>query len=325
MAKKPERYIIPAGYGYSSPMDLRRQFSDLISQAIDQKQFGGLTRRFSAVYQHATQLTSGCCFYCNQKLTETERDGPLLALMQGAYAWDHFRPASRYGLFIIGNVVLACAKCNLEKSDAPAFEYWASRKARKMPLRFKTEAEFYKVQSELTSLESENNIAGFYPIVVSEDEFSETEPQDILEACRIVGGSSIAAEFLESYTPGGVARWLRLARQDADIFEQLADVTDSSGIYESYTKRTGREIGSDARIDVKARITRFCESIEDLTGKDDIRDLTPIEFRTLVKSVMLSVKDKINETNKFKRLIRVLVGHPDLEGFRVIVEDQAVL
>lgn len=325
MVKKPERYIIPAGYGYSSPMDLRRQFSDLISQAIDQKQFGGLNRRFSSVYQHAAQLTSGCCFYCNMKLASRYSARSLPELVQGTYAWDHFRPASRYGLFVIGNVVLSCAKCNIEKSDSPAFEYWASRKAGKLPLRFKTEAEFYKIQSELTALESVNNLADFYPIVVSEDEFSETEPQDILEACRIVGGSSIAAEFLESYTPGGVARWLRLARRDADIFEQLADVRDSHGIYESYTERTGRSIGPDARVDVKARITRFCESIEDLTGKDDIRDLTPIEFRTLVKSVMLSVKDKPNETNKFKRLIRVLVGHPDLEEFREIVEDQAVL
>lgn len=318
MSKKRYNYAIPSGYGYGSPMDSRRMFSDLISRAIDQNLFPNDSLIFGRVYQHAVNLTSGCCFYCNSKLTE--RDNARPALVQGSYAWDHFVPASYYGLFIIGNVVLACATCNLEKSNATAEEYWESRQDRNLPLRFKTREAFQKVANELAELEKINNIADFYP---SRDD--ESDPTDILEACRIVGASEVASEFLESYTPSVFARWLCTTRDDADILTQLADVTDDAGLYKLYEERNKRRCQGDSRSDVRGRISRFTEIMEEVTGRTDVRKLTKREYRATIKFTMEKFHDKIGERNKHKMLFRILVEHPDLAKLRPIAWDQDVM
>lgn len=334
MTKKKQEYNIPTGYGFSSPLDLRRVLSDLVAQAIDNKTNDGSTNKCESVYQHAAQLTNGCCFYCNQKLSKYD-DRPRLTskddkrnrpdLIQGTYAWDHFVPVSKYGLLIKGNVVLACSKCNIEKSDSSAYDYWKSRKEQKLPLRFRTEEEFLKVQEELFTLEADYNIDNFYPVISSDEEFLKSEPKDILKAMKLVVESDIVKEYLETYTPGGVARWLRLSRDDADIFEQLADLDDSFGIYEKYAEVHGRELGFNAKNDVKARITRFCEYVHEITGVTDIRDLSDLEFMTLVRSLLKSIEYSGDEVTKFRRFIRVLILHPDLENFYNIIQEHKVL
>src|SRR5699024_7832188 len=318
MTKKKQNYNIPTGYGFSSPLDLRRMCSDVMSKAIDAQTNTGITLECESVYQHATQLTNGCCFYCNQKLSKQDKKSPP-ELVQGTYAWDHFVPASKYGLFIIGNVVLSFAKCNLEKSDSSAYNYWKSRKEQKLPLRFRTEEEFLKVQEELFTLEAEHNIDNFYPVISSDEDFVKSEPKDIQVALGLMSSSGIVKEYLETYTSRGVARWLRLSRDDADIFEQLADLDDSFGIYEKYEKIYGYKAGFDSRNDVKARITRFCEYVHEVTEVTDIRDLSDIEFLTLIRSLLKSVDYSYGETTKFRRFIRVLILHPDLEDFYNII------
>src|SRR5699024_4994614 len=114
--------------------------------------------------------------------------------------------------FIIWNVVLSCAKCNLEKSDSSAYNYWKSRKEQKLPLRFRTEEEFLKVQEELFTLEAEHNIDNFYPVISSDEDFVKSEPKDIQVALGLMSSSGIVKEYLETYTSRGVARWLRLSR-----------------------------------------------------------------------------------------------------------------
>lgn len=317
MAKKPIEYAIPAGYGHSSPMDFRRLFSDLISKAIYKKDYPE-SAIFEKVYQHAANLTSGHCFYCNMKLSE--RDNALPRLMQGEYAWDHFVPASQYGLFIIGNVVLACESCNLEKSNWPADEYWESRYISKQPLRYKTLAEFKQVEAELTALEREKNTANFYPV-----KDTENDPTDILEACRIVGASSIAQEYLEAYTPAGFTRWLNTSRNDADILTQLADVDDEAGLYELYETRNRRRCQGMSRNDIRGRVSRFTEMMEEVTGRNDVRELTPREYRALIKFTMEKFHDKVGEREKYRRLFRILAEHPDLQLLRPVAWDQQVM
>ena len=317
MAKKPIEYAIPAGYGHSSPMDFRRLFSDLISKAI-YKRFDENGPIFEKVYQNAANLTSGHCFYCNMKLSE--RDNSLPRLIQGTYAWDHFVPASQYGLFIIGNVVLACETCNLEKSNWPADEYWEQRYNQKQPLRYKTRDEFKKVADHLTALERDHNTANFYPV-----KDLENDPTDILEACRIVGASSIAQEYLEAYTPASLARWLNASRADADILAQLADVDDEAGLYELYETRNRRRCQGTSRNDVRGRVSRFTEMMEEVTGRNDVRELTPREYRALIKFTMEKFHDKVGERDKYRRLFRILAEHPELQHLRPVAWDQQVM
>ena len=54
----------------------------------------------------------GRCFYCNSELS------PRSWGKRNKSGWtrDHFRP-KRYGAALLGNVVLCCFGCNLEKSD----------------------------------------------------------------------------------------------------------------------------------------------------------------------------------------------------------------
>lgn len=318
MASKPKDFAIPAGYGVSSPTDARRIFSDLISRAIDMRLYPR-TKLFAEVYATAAELTSGCCFYCNSKLYN--RENKRYSLIQGTYAWDHFVPASRYGLFIEGNVVLACAVCNLEKSDSSAEEYWTWRKNNKLPLRIKTSQEFYEVQKSLTELEATSNIANFYP--ETSDEGLVT---DVLEASTLLGASDVAKEFLEMFEAGRVKRWTRRERADSHVLRALDDIeNDAEGLWNKFETEAHTSYGFYSRRDVSARISQFVATVEDVTSKDDLRSLTKSEFRAVIKFILEAKRDSINETQKYKRLIRVISCHEELEHLKSVAWDQEVM
>lgn len=318
MADKPSNFAIPAGYGVSSPTDMRRLFSDLISRAIDKALYED-TKLFAEVYRSASDLTAGCCFYCNAKLYN--RENQRYALIQGAYAWDHFVPASRYGLFIEGNVVLACTACNLGKSDSSAEEYWTWRKENKLPLRFKTSQAFNEVQSTLTALEATSNIADFYPRV-EDEEFA----TDIITAAQALGASDLAEDYLEIFEAGRVKRWTRRPRPDSHILRALDDIEDDKeGLWLEFEKEAHTSYGFHSRHDVSSRISQFAAIVEDVTGKSDLRTLTDGEFRATIKFILEAKRDSIGETQKYKRLLRVIVCHQELRHLKPIAWDQELM
>lgn len=66
-------------------------------------------------YTELLKAQGGTCFYCNRALTN-QRQVDSRGKVNG-YTRDHFLPKSQGFTALKGNVVLACVKCNMSKSN----------------------------------------------------------------------------------------------------------------------------------------------------------------------------------------------------------------
>lgn len=303
-------YKITSTYKPASVMYARRYLSDALSQVIDSQKTVN-TSIFYEVYQYAMNLTNGNCFWCDTKLVA--HDGSQkLEQITGASHWDHFIPAAQWGLFVQGNVVLSCVACNLDKSDSDPLEYWEYRRSLKLPLRYKTVAAFQAVYRKLMNEAHKNNSIGF-------DQDLSNEPKDILRAFDFMAKSLDVEHFMENYSNGSLARWLHNDRDDAVIWHELNNL--DSYVYVNYGEHDRIGMAKLSARDVRNRISRATEFYDETIKETPLTSLTDDEFRLYANGLVSNVKcggSSIQEAAKFRRLVRVLVEHEELNHFHEI-------
>ncbi len=108
-----------------------RAISNEVSSALSRE----TGHSFREIQARALNFTNGKCFYTGKQLVDT--DGNLLVKSDDIHR-DHLFPASRGGLYALGNVVMVLASANLEKSDMDPIEYYAYRLAHNQPTLYKT-------------------------------------------------------------------------------------------------------------------------------------------------------------------------------------------
>ncbi len=67
------------------------------------------------VYSTLHTLQGGRCFYCDANISN---ESWIKGVRPKGFTKDHFLPKSR-GHTLVGNVILACRKCNTRKSNRP--------------------------------------------------------------------------------------------------------------------------------------------------------------------------------------------------------------
>lgn len=287
-----------------------RYLSDALSQVIDSQKTVN-TSIFYEVYQYAMNLTNGNCFWCDTKLVV--HDGSKKPeQLTGESHWDHFIPAAQWGLFIRGNVVLSCISCNLDKSDSDPIEYWEYRKSLKLPLRYKTIDAFQSVYRKLVNEASKNNTIGF-------DQNLSHEPKDILGGFKFMAESEDVENFIENYSSGRLARWLHNERDDSIVWSELNDL--DSYVYVNYGENENIGLAKLSAQDVRRRISRATEFYDETIKNTPITGLTDDEFRLYSHGLVSGVEcggSSVQEATKFRRLIRVLVEHEELNHFHEI-------
>lgn len=125
-------------YSFSSPRGIIRVLSDAFS-----KQFCETTE----AVKYAAQATNGRCLFCGKKMYSLEKGAPTFS---NTIHYDHIYPASKFGLFEVGNIAIACESCNLAKSDRLPLEYYDMRTAEEAPLLYYNKDEFEEFLDNMT-------------------------------------------------------------------------------------------------------------------------------------------------------------------------------
>ncbi len=81
-----------------------------------------------------------CCAYCGDKLK-------LQGTGNDVFHWDHFQPLTKGGIDCITNLLPACSRCNINKSNHDPIEWYIN-------FEFFSEARWMKIQSTLSISEA---------------------------------------------------------------------------------------------------------------------------------------------------------------------------
>lgn len=280
--------IFNTDYSFQSPRSLIRIMSDAFSrQHCD----------YEEAKRYASYKTKGKCLYCGvplynvKKYTETG-----IVEYSNNLHYDHIYPAIQLNLFDIGNVVLSCESCNLDKSSSLPLDYYDKRAAQNLSLYTYDRENFEKFLSEYiepykTKWPDHYEI---HKLELSDDEFRE-------KMIWLLNDIDISS---------ATTRYNHQSSVNIDVWNNVVERA-----YQEYAELTAK--------DIEHRIGYTNEMFEDMFGiAKRIEDCSVAELGRFTNQLLSSKYESKNEIQKFRRLIKTLVDilneeimEGQLEGF----------
>lgn len=258
-------------YSFESPRSIIRALSDAFSrQHCDTK--GALL--------HAAVSTEGRCLYCGKPMYALVGGNPVFS---DTIHYDHIYPASKFNLFEVGNVAIACGTCNLAKSDRFPMDYYDVRAAEGVSLFEYDRNKFERFLNEFSKPYREKwpkHYAAGSRVIEDDDEFKRLLTKLLYEGVDI---SSMSTKYNhENSINKGI--WVRVVKK----------------AYETYSPTTAK--------DVEGRIGYTDSMFEDTFGHGTLlQDISIKELSGFINKLLLSKYESKNEIQKFRMLIRMLV------------------
>lgn len=258
-------------YSFESSRSIIRALSDSFSrQHCDVK--GALT--------YAAESTKGRCLYCGKPMYTLHNNLPVFS---NTIHYDHVYPASKFNLFEVGNVAIACGTCNLAKSDRFPMDYYDVRLAEGVSLFEYDREKFKEFLDEFTKPYRDKwpeHYAAGSRIVECDSEFKELLTRLLYDGVNI---SSTSTKYNhENSINKGI--WIRVVKK----------------AYEIYSPTTAK--------DVEGRIGYTDSMFEDTFGYGTLlEDISIKELSGFTSKLLLSKYESKNEIQKFRMLIRMLV------------------
>lgn len=272
-------------YSFESPRSIIRTLSDAFS-----KQF--CDTKNAILY--GAEYTKGRCLYCGQPLYKEQNGKPLFSNL---IHYDHIYPASKFNLFEVGNVALACETCNLSKSNRLPMEYYDMRVAEGLSLLIYDREEFVIYLDNMT------------------------------EPYRTKWPKHYASGLEELTDDEFKSRLTELLYSDISIASATVRYNHEHSVnwstWQAVSKKAEEQYSASSARDPIGRIGYANEFFEDMYGHDKIiSDCTLIELKTFIEKLLLSKYESKNEISKYRVLIKLLVEvlnedlmEGQLEGF----------
>lgn len=132
-------------YSKSPSTNVFRLMSDNISFEYAHEEEAPSIKELAAM---ALNFTNGHDFYTGEKLVD---ENNILVLEKFIHR-DHLIPASKGGLYAVGNVVITTEAANIEKSDMNVYDYYKWRIENNKPCLYKTVDEAFYAINLLTNI-----------------------------------------------------------------------------------------------------------------------------------------------------------------------------
>lgn len=299
----PTVYSNDGGARYSYSLESLRLFSDQVSLVIDSEVSQDV--KFSVVYESGARLTGGLCFYCGRDLRKF-KTSTVWTWEKTITQWDHVVPVSRFGLFVVGNIVPACEPCNHAKSAKLAEAYWRERKELGLKLLYESEESLHGAFLELEELGKQTY--GAEPLLKI---FDGLEPTDQSEAGRRIYSNKRLAKFIDS-KPITFKTTLS-TRSDWDILDEFYN-----GKLRKEYKKLGIPDGEESFRHAKNEgIKPFLRLIESEFSCWDIRDLTSEQVAKVL--AIAPSKVPVKTMSWVLKAAKILAVHPDLSTWDRVV------
>lgn len=282
-----ENSIFTTEYSFSSPRIIIRALSDAFSkQHCDTK----------GAIKYGAKKTKGRCLYCGKPMYKLDSDNN--PIFSNVIHYDHVYPASKFNLFEIGNIAIACNTCNVSKSDRFPMEYYDIRHSEGLSLLIYDRKEFEQFLHEFTEpyrTKWPKHFAAGSRIIEDENEFKKLLTELLYEPVNISPSSS---------------KYNHENSVNRDVWNKVV-----KRAYETYSDSTAK--------DVEGRIGYTNEMFEDTLGYGTkIHEVSLNDLNRFINKLLLSKYESKNEIQKYRMLIKMLIEvlnedlmEGQLEGF----------
>lgn len=264
--------IFTTEYSFSSPRIIIRALSDAFSkQNCDTK--GAIT--YGAVQ------TKGRCLYCGKPMYDLDNNGN--PIFSNIIHYDHVYPASKFNLFEVGNVAIACNTCNLAKSDRLPMEYYDIRHSEGLSLFIYDRSKFEQFLDKFTK------------------PYREKWPEHFAAGSRVIEDDQEFKDLLTRllYEPVDISPSSSKYNHENSINKEIWDKVVERA-YETYSSSTAK--------DVEGRIGYTNEMFEDTLGYGTkIHEISLKELNRFINKLLLSKYESKNEIQKYRMLIKMLI------------------
>lgn len=257
-------------YSFSSSRGIVRTLSDAFSKEH-------CDTKLAALY--GAQFTEGKCLFCGRKNYVVVNGVPTFS---NTIHYDHIYPASRFGLFEVGNVAIACETCNLAKSDRLPLEYYDIRAAENLSLLYYDREEFIDFLDRFTKPYQEK-WPEYYK--ANHEEFDDETFKEAVTNL-FYNKVNISASSMR-YNHENSVNW---------------------GIWEKTIKKAYDTYKDSTAKDVEHRIGFANERFEILFGSSrTMEDTTLAELKEFADDLLIIKYDSKNEVQKYRMLIKMLL------------------
>lgn len=280
-------------YSFSGIAGIRRILSD---------DFSRIYGNAKEAKEYSIEKTDGRCFYCGVVLYKTKNNVRFFSDI----AHDHIYPASRWGLYVKGNVAITCWKCNSDKSDKDPIEFAHEMINNKGTTFYSSIDEFNAFFNEFQKPYRET-FPEYYDLAVNFD----PENADENEICmKYFLGKNKNDEYIVPVKRTKRNLYIE-DTVDADLWLNLRD--PESVLYEGKTQKTAQAMAG--------RIHYIQKAFFDLFPADkSLRNLTNEEFLSLVlESLTRRAHDKYAFAD-IKKVFSYLMQLRELEHFNDVYE-----
>ncbi|HHT97411.1 MAG TPA: HNH endonuclease [Clostridiales bacterium] len=256
-------------YSFASARSIVRTLSDAFSkQYCDTK----------GAIRYAAKATAGRCLYCGQPLYSLKSQIPVFSNM---IHYDHIFPASKFNLFEVGNVALACETCNLAKSNRLPMEYYDMRTTEGGPLFIYERDEFEAFLNDMIK-----------PYV-------DKWPNHYKASFETLDDIQLKEKLTELlYNPVSLEAANTRYNHEHSVNWTTWELVIKKA-YDTYTPLTAK--------DVEGRIGYTNELFEEIFGHDVlIEDCKINELKAFTDKLLLSKYDSKNEIQKYRMLLKIL-------------------
>lgn len=266
-----EKSIFKSTYTFSSSRAIIRILSDAFSkQNCD---------TVGAV-KYAVIKTEGRCIYCGEAMYEKDGETPIFS---NTIHYDHVYPASKLNLFELGNIAIACASCNLEKSDRFPMDYYDIRAASCQPLYYSDRKTFEKFLNDFT-----------LPYKIKWPDYYDVGTVDIEDEDEL---KNLLFELFYDKVPISAtsSKYNHDNSVNREFWNRLVEKA-----FETYRPMTAK--------DVEGRIGYANDVFEKLFKHDtNITDISMKQLRKFINTLLEEKKDSKNEFQKYRMLIKILI------------------
>lgn len=272
-------------YSFASPRSIIRTLSDAFSkQFCDNK----------GAIKYAAEYTKGRCLYCGEPLYKVVGSTPVFS---NIIHYDHIYPASKFNLFEVGNVALACETCNLAKSNRLPMEYYDMRTTEQTSLLIYDRDEFEKFLNNMTAPYRQK-----WPKHYEAGLQDYTDEEFKVKLTELLYNDISIASATARYNHENSVNW--------DIWQVVIEKSN-----ERYKPSSSK--------DFIGRIGYANDFFEKMMGSDKlIHDCSLKELKNFMDKLLLSKYESKNEISKFRVLLKLLIEvlnenlmEGQLEGF----------